>query len=102
MCVIISVRQILTCVFFVFKFPSVPVEKLKTHDNESDKKNETTTPSRKKPKTKPAPPQMQEYYFKDFRKLCMLLSQENSYLQKTAIIKDFFDKILAKGTLNIF
>lgn len=87
--------------FFVFIFSLVPVEKLKTQDNESDKKSETMTSSKKKPKAKPAPPQMQEYYFKDFRKLCMLLSQENSYLQKTAIIKDFFDKILAKGTLNI-
>lgn len=45
---------------------------------------------------------MQTYYFKDFRKLCMNLSQENSYLQKTEIIKAFFDKMLSKGMVWCF
>lgn len=81
----------------------VPKEKFKTHDDEPDKKE---TPSKKKPKTKlpstskPSPPIVHEYYFKDFRKLCMNLSQENSYLQKTAIIKEWFDKILSKGAYH--
>lgn len=79
----------------------VPVEKHKTHDDEPDKKPEAS--NKKKPKTnsekKPPPPQMQTYYFKDLRKLCMNISQENSYLQKTAIIKESFDKMLSKGML---
>jgi len=75
----------------------VPKEKLKTHDDEEPDKKDT--PNKKKPKAKPVPslPQTQDYYFKDFRKLCLSLSQENSHLQKTAIFKEFIDKILSKG-----
>lgn len=78
----------------------VPKEKLKTHDDEPDKKE---TPSKKKSKKNILTPlpQVQEYYFKDFRKLCMNLSQENSYLQKTAIFKEFIDKMLSKGMLYV-
>lgn len=74
----------------------VPKEKLKTHDNESVNKE---TPNKKKSKKKLLTPlpQVQDYYFKDFRKLCMNLSQENSYLQKTAIFKEFIDKMLSEG-----
>lgn len=94
-----------------FFFFTVPKEKFKTVDDEPDKKE---TPNKKKPKTKlppasksppaskPPPPRVQEYYFKDFRKLCLNLSQENSYLQKTAIIKEFFDKILSKGAYCVY
>uniref|UniRef100_A0A2S2R6T2 DNA ligase n=1 Tax=Sipha flava TaxID=143950 RepID=A0A2S2R6T2_9HEMI len=85
-------------------FPDIPREKFKTHD---DSPVEKETPSKKKLKTKPPPtlvpsskPQMQEYLFKDFRKLCMKLSQENSHLQKTAIFKEFIDKILSKEQSN--
>lgn len=75
----------------------VPKEKLKTHDD--DETNKKDTPKRNKPKAKSEPPlpQTQDYYFKDFRKLCLSLSQENSHLQKTAIFKEFIDKILSKG-----
>lgn len=78
----------------------VPKEKLKTHDDESDKKE---TPSKKQSKKKLLTPlpQVQDYYFKDFRKLCMNLSQENSYLQKTAIYKEFIDKMLSKGMFYV-
>lgn len=62
---------------------------------------EQDTPGKKKTKTKKTPPSpvapKQVFFFKDFRKLCMKLSQENSYTQKTAIIKEFFDSFLAKG-----
>lgn len=74
----------------------VPKEKLKTHDDESDK-NETPNKKRTKTKNVKSIPKIQDYNFKDFRKLCMNLSQENSYTQKTAIIKEFFDKTLPKG-----
>jgi len=75
----------------------VPKEKLKTHDDdEADKKE---VPNKMKSKTKPVPslPQTQSYYFKDFRKLCLNLSQENSHLQKTAVFKEFIYNILSKG-----
>lgn len=74
----------------------VPKKKLKTLDDSSDNKE---TPDKKKLKKKILTPlpQVQDYYFKDFRKLCMNLSQENSYLQKTAIFKEFIDKMLSKG-----
>lgn len=79
----------------------VPREKFKTRDDDPGKKE---TPSKNKSKTKPSAslppppkPKMQEYLFKDFRKLCMNLSQENSHLQKTAIYKEFIDKMLSKG-----
>lgn len=78
----------------------VPREKLRIRDDDPGKKE---TPSKKKSKAKPSSPlpplkpQMQEYSFKDFRKLCSNLSQENSYLQKTAIFKEFIDKMLSKG-----
>lgn len=73
------------------------MEKLKTHDDEEPGKKET--PNKKKSKAKPVPsvPQTQDYYFKDFRKLCLSLSQENSHLQKTAIFKEFINTILSKG-----
>jgi len=71
------------------------MEKFKTHDDDPDKTSESS--KKKKSKTKTAPPKMQDYQFKEFRKLCMNLSQENKYLQKTAIIKEFFDKVLSKG-----
>lgn len=81
-------------------FPNIPKEKLKTHDDEEPDKKDT--PNKKKPKAKPVPslPQTQDYYFKDFRKLCLSLSQENSHLQKTAIFKEFIDKILSKEHSN--
>lgn len=83
----------MTVIFFF----SVPVEKLKTHDDDPET---TSSSNKKKPKTKTAPPKQQDYQFKDFRKLCMNLCKENSHLQKTAIIKEFFDKTITKGTLQ--
>lgn len=77
-------------------FPYIPKEKLKTHDDEETGKKDK--PNKKKPKEKSVPPlpQTQDYYFKDFRKLCLSLSQENGHLQKTAIFKEFINKILSK------
>jgi len=76
----------------------VPKEKFKTHEDEPDSKE---TKNQKKPKSKVPPPQTPlqqlDYYFKDFRRLCMNLSQENSHLQKTAIFKEFINNILSKG-----
>lgn len=74
----------------------VPKEKLKTHDDEPDKKK---TPSKNKKESKCLSTviKTQTYYFKDFRKLCMHISEENSHLQKMAIIKKCFDDILSNG-----
>jgi len=82
---------------WVFFYISVPKEKLKTHDDDEPGKKDTQ--KKNKSKTKPAPslPQTQDYYFKDFRKLCLSLSQENSHLQKTSIFKEFIHSILSKG-----
>lgn len=85
---------------------SVPKENFKTHNDEPD--NEETCKNQKKPKTKTArtprrtPPKRLDYYFKDFRKLCMNLSQENSHLQKTAIFKEFINKLLSQGTYTFW
>lgn len=76
------------------------MEKFKTHDDDPDKTSKLS--NKKKPKTKTTPPKMQDYQFKEFRKLCMNLSQENRYLQKTAIIKEFFNKVLSKGIFSFF
>jgi len=86
---------------YTFFYILVPKEKLKTHDDEEPGKKDI--PNKKKLKAKPVPslPQTQDYYFKDFRKLCLSLSQENSYLQKTAIFKDFIYTILSKGMFCI-
>jgi len=75
----------------------VPKDKLKTHDDHEPAKKDTA--NKKKSKTKPvlSLPQTQDYYFKDFRKLCLSLSQENSHLQKTSIFKEFIQNILSKG-----
>ncbi|XP_050527084.1 DNA ligase 3 isoform X1 [Daktulosphaira vitifoliae] len=79
-------------------FPNIPKEKIKTVDDPLPQ----DTPGKKKAKTKittlssPTVAPKQIFYFKDFRKLCMKLSQENSYTQKTAIVKEFFDSFLAK------
>ncbi|XP_050438393.1 DNA ligase 3 isoform X3 [Adelges cooleyi] len=79
-------------------FPDIPKERMKTKDDPTE-----VTPSKKKNKTKapqPSPPMppKQTFYFKNFRKLCMQLSQENSYIQKTAIIKECFNAFLAKDS----
>ncbi|CAH1732759.1 unnamed protein product [Aphis gossypii] len=81
-------------------FPDIPKDKLKTHDDHEPVKKDTA--NKKKSKTKPvlSLPQTQDYYFKDFRKLCLSLSQENSHLQKTSIFKEFIQNILSKEQSN--
>lgn len=82
----------------------VPKEKLKTHDDE--KLNKPDKKTKKKPKSEatssqkepPEPlPQMRDYFFKNFRKLCMKVSLENGHLKKMDVIKQCFDKISSKG-----
>ncbi|VVC27205.1 Nucleic acid-binding, OB-fold,BRCT domain,DNA ligase 3, BRCT domain,DNA ligase, ATP-dependent,DNA [Cinara cedri] len=88
-------------------FPEIPNEKLKTHNNDVIKKTDKLNKRKSKLEEKSSQkkqierlPQMQEYKFKTFWKLCMNISLENGHLKKMEIIKEFFDKISSKESSN--